>query len=131
MKFKLVEDIDLEEVFFSKKNRDIHHYKHVVSDEDGPLKMDYLTPEEYDTLADKLSSADAEKLNNRDAKIIGYITKDGRIVKHDKENNLTVVYVDDDIKGHEVISLYKQPTKKFFIKLNTEGTRMSFGKNIK
>ena len=131
MKFKLVEDFTIEEVFFTKDNLDKHHYKHVISDEDGEWKMQSLTPEEYDNLADELSSADAEKLNNRDAKIIGYITKEGRIVKHNKENKLTVVYVDDDEKGHEAISLYKQPTGKFFAKLNRPDTKMAFGKNIK
>ena len=130
MKFRLVEDLYLEEVFFSPRNRTAHHYKHVVSDEDGVWKMNYLSEEEYDKLADELSTAKASRLNDRNAKIIGYVTKEGRIVKHDKENQLTIVYVDDDVKGHEAISLYRQSTKKFYYKLNNPDSKMAFGKHI-
>ena len=130
MKFKLLEDFSIEEVYFTKNNRDKHYDRHVISDEDGPLKMEYITPEEYDMLADELSSATAGKLNDRSARIIGYITKGGRVVKHDKDRQLTVVYVDDDEKGHEAISLYKQPTSKFFFKLNRPDGVMSFGSNL-
>ena len=130
MKFKLVEEI-IDEVFFTKNNLERHHYKHIISDEDGPWQMEYMTPEEYDNLADKLSSSCASKINDRTAKIIGYVTKSGRIVKHDRENYLTVVYVDDDVKGHEAIALYKQHTKKFFDKLNRPESEMAFGSHIK
>ena len=131
MRFKIVEDCVLDEVYFTKDNLDRHHYKHVISDEYGPLKMEYITPEEYNKLADDLSSSVASKINNREADIIGYVTKNGRTVKHDKRNKITIVYVDDDIKGHEVISLYKQPTKKFFDRLNRAGSETEFGSHIK
>ena len=75
MKFKLVEDSIIDEVYFTKDNLDRHHYKHVISDEDGPLQMEYMTPEEHNKLADDLSSSVASKINNKDADIIGYVTK--------------------------------------------------------
>lgn len=131
MKFTLVEDSILDEVYFTKDNLNRHHYKHVISNEDGPLKMQYMTPEEYDKLADDLSSSTASRINDKNADIIGYITKNGRIIKHDRKNKLTVVYVDDDVRGHEVISLYKQPTKKFFDRLNRTGSETEFGSHIK
>ena len=131
MKFTLVEDSMLDEVYFTKDNLNRHHYKHVISNEDGPLKMQYMTPEEYDKLADDLSSSHASRINDKNAAIIGYITKNGRIIKHDRRNKLTVVYVDDDVRGHEVISLYKQPTKKFFDRLNRTGSETEFGSHIK
>lgn len=131
MKFKIVEDFVLDEVYFTKDNLDIHHYKHVISDEDGLLKMEYMTPEEYNKLADDLSSSAASKINDREADIIGYVTKNGRTIKHDRRNKITIVYVDDDIRGHEVISLYKQPTKKFFDRLNRAGSETEFGSHIK
>lgn len=131
MKFTLVEDSILDEVYFTKDNLNRHHYKHVISNEDGPLKMRYMTPEEYDKLADDLSSSHASRINDKNADIIGYITKNGRIIKHDRRNKLTVVYVDDDVRGHEVISLYKQPTKKFFDRLNRTGSETEFGSHIK
>ena len=131
MKFTLVEDSMLDEVYFTKDNLNRHHYKHVISNEDGPLKMQYMTPEEYDKLADDLSSSHASRINDKNADIIGYITKNGRIIKHDRRNKLTVVYVDDDVRGHEVISLYKQPTKKFFDRLNRTGSETEFGSHIK
>ena len=128
---QLVENYDnLEEVYFTPRNREIHYNRHVISDEDGPLKMDYMTIDEYDELADKLSSAEAGKINDRLSQIIGYQTKGGRFVKHDTLSKLTVVYVDDDINGHEAISLYKQPTNKFFRKLNDENSVMAFGNHI-
>lgn len=130
MKFNLVEEFDLEEVYFTHDNLMKHHYRHIISDEDGEWKMEYMSPEEYNQLADDLSSAEAGKLNDRTARIIGYITPDGRIVKHDRETNLTVAYVDDDLHGHEAITLYKQPTGKFFWKLNQPNRVMSFGKNL-
>ena len=131
MKFTLVENSVLDEVYFTKDNLNRHHYKHVISNEDGPLKMQYMTPEEYDKLADDLSSSRASRINDKNADIIGYITKNGRIIKHDRKNKLTVVYVDDDVRGHEVISLYKQPTKKFFDRLNRTGSETEFGRHIK
>lgn len=131
MKFTLVKDSVLDEVYFTKDNLNRHHYKHVISNEDGPLKMQYMTPEEYDKLADDLSSSHASRINDKNADIIGYITKNGRIIKHDRRNKLTVVYVDDDVRGHEVISLYKQPTKKFFDRLNRTGSETEFGSHIK
>ena len=131
MKFTLVEDSMLDEVYFTKDNLNRHHYKHVISNEDGPLKMQYMTPEEYNKLADDLSSSHASRINDKNADIIGYITKNGRIIKHDRRNKLTVVYVDDDVRGHEVISLYKQPTKKFFDRLNRTGSETEFGSHIK
>ena len=131
MKFKLVEDSVIDEVYFTKDNLDRHHYKHVISDEDGPLQMEYMTPEEYNKLADDLSSSVASKINNKEADIIGYVTKNGRTIKHDRRNKITVVYVDDDIRGHEVIALCKQSTKKFFDRLNRVGSETEFGSHIK
>lgn len=131
MKFTLVEDSILDEVYFTKDNLNRHHYKHVISNEDGPLKMQYMTPEEYDKLADDLSSSHASRINDKNADIIGYITKNGRIIKHDRKNKLTVIYVDDDVRGHEAISLYKQSTKKFFDRLNKVGSETEFGSHIK
>lgn len=129
MKFKLTNS-DLYEVYFTKNNLQRHYNKHVISDEDGYLKMEYMSPEEYDALADKLSNAQASRLNDKEADIIGYITKGGRIIKHDKRNNLTVVYVDDDINGHEAIALYKQRTGKFFDRANKKGSETEFGGHI-
>lgn len=131
MKFTLVEDSILDEVYFTKDNLNRHHYKHVISNEDGPLKMQYMTPEAYDKLADDLSSSHASRINDKNADIIGYITKNGRIIKHDRKNKLTVIYVDDDVRGHEAISLYKQSTKKFFDRLNKVGSETEFGSHIK
>lgn len=122
---------DLEEVYFTnKRNLDRHYNKHVLSDEDGPLKMEYMPEEEYNELANTISEAPAGKLNNKAARIIGYVTTSGRKIKYDKNHNLTVVYVDDDVNGHEVIALYKQPLNKFFRKLNTPNTDFSFGGHL-
>lgn len=129
MKFKYNYSI-LDEVFFKPKNLDIHYNKHVLSNEDGLLKIQYMSKDAYNNLADRLSTADAKPITDTTANIIGYVTKTDRIVKHNKFNKLTIVYVDDDIRGHEVISLYKQPTEKFFRKLNNDNSVMAYKSDI-
>ncbi len=81
-------------------------------------------------MANQLSSAKASRLNDRSANIIGYVTKNGRIVKYDKRTNLVVAYVDDDVQGHEVIALYKQPINKFFRKVNSDNSTFAFGSHL-
>lgn len=131
MKFKLVEDIEhLDEVYFTSRNLLKHYNKHVVSDEDGLLKMDNMSADEYNNLADMLSSSKASKINDRQASIIGYVAANGKSVKHDRLNNLTVVYVDDDIQGHEAISLYKQPSYKFYRMVNDDTRSYHFKSHL-
>ena len=129
MKFKLIDDLD--EVYFTDKNLKAHYNKHVASDIDGNLKLPDMTPDEYNNLADELSSADASRINNKEARIIGYVADNGKIVKYDRLTNYVVAYVDDDIKGHEAVSFYKQPINKFFKKLNDESSPYHFKSHIK
>ena len=129
MKFKLVDDLD--EVYFTDKNLKVHYDKHVSSDKDGDLKLPDMTPDEYNNLADELSSADASKINNKEARIIGYVADNGKIVKYDRLTNYVVAYVDDNVKGHEAVSFYKQPINKFFKKLNDECSPYHFKSHIK
>ena len=129
MKFKLVEELD--EVYFTDKNLKVHYDRHVVSDIDGDLKLPEMTSDEYNNLADELSSAEASKINDREARIIGYVADNGKTVKYDKLTNCVVAYVDDDIKGHEAVSFYKQPISKFFKKLNDETSPFHFKSHIK
>lgn len=131
MKFTIVEEIEnLDEVYFTSKNLLKHYNKHVVSNEDGMLKMDKMTMDDYNQLADTLSSAPAGRINDRSANIIGYVTVNGKSVKHDKKNQLTVIYVDDDIQGHEAISLYKQPLYKFFRMVNDQERPYCFSSHL-
>lgn len=129
MKFKLVQDLD--EVYFTDKNLKVHYDKHIVSDEDGNLKLPYMTPDEYNELTDKLSSAEASRINNKEARIIGYVADNGKTVKYDRLTNYMVAYVDDDVRGHEAVSFYKQPIGKFFKKLNDENSPYHFKSHIK
>ena len=129
MKFKLVEELD--EVYFTDKNLKVHYDRHVVSDIDGDLKLPEMTSDEYNNLADELSSAEASKINDRESRIIGYVADNGKTVKYDKLTNYVVAYVDDDIKGHEAVSFYKQPIAKFFKKLNDETSPFHFKSHIK
>lgn len=129
MKFKLVDTLD--EVYFTDRNLKAHYNKHVASDIDGNLKLPDMTPDEYNNLADELSSADASRINNKEARIIGYVADNGKIVKYDRLTNYVVAYVDDDIKGHEAVSFYKQPINKFFKKLNDESSPYHFKSHIK
>ena len=129
MKFKLVEELD--EVFFTDKNLKIHYDRHIVSDMDGTLKLPDMTPDEYNNLADELSSAEAGRINNKESRIIGYVAANGKTVKYDRLTNCVVAYVDDDIKGHEAVSFYKQPINKFFKKLNDKKSPFHFKSHIK
>lgn len=128
----LIENLqDIDEVYFTNKaSLDRHYEKHVISDEDGIYKMKYMDKDEYNELANQLSSAKASRLNDRSADIIGYVTKSGRSVKYDKRTNLVVAYVDDDKQGHEAIALYKQPINKFFRKVNGNDVTFAFGSHL-
>ena len=119
----MIDDRVLDEVFFSKRKRDnglsnleLHYCRHVnpdycdmeLSDIDSTEeRMSMMTIDEYDAIADKLSNSKASKLNDRSADIIGYVTKSGKMVKYQKSTGFVVVYVDDNVKGHEIISLYQ------------------------
>ena len=128
---KVIHEDYITEVFFTnKKNLDLHYLKHVISDDDEDMKMVYMSKEEYNNLADTLSNAQAYPINVFDANIIGYVSETGRILKYDKETNLLVVYVDDDILGHEVISLYRQPIHKFYRKLKSSNPDFKYSKDI-
>ena len=129
MKFKLIEDLD--EVYFTDKNLKVHYDKHVISDKDGNLKLPNMTTDEYNKLADELSSKEASRINNKEARIIGYVADNGKIVKYDRLTNYVVAYVDDDAKGHEAASFYKQPIYKFFKKLNDKSSPYHFKSHIK
>lgn len=130
---KLLEKYNyLDEVYFERESDlDRHYNKHVVSDEDGPFKMEYMSKDDYNNLADTLSSAPASRINDRSARIIGYVTERGRFVKYDRDTNLVVAYVDDDVNGHTAISLYKQPISKFYRKLNSDNPDFKFKSHIK
>ena len=128
MKFKFTKE--LEEVYFTDKNLKVHYDRHVVSDDDGKLKLPDMSEAEYNQLADDLSSATASRINDRNARIIGYVAVNGKTVKYDKETNYVVAYVDEDISGHEAISFYKQPISKFFRKLNDENSPYRFKSHI-
>ena len=129
MKFKLIEDLD--EVYFTDKNLKVHYDRHVVSDKDGNLKLPNMTTDEYNKLADELSSKEAGRINNKEARIIGYVADNGKTVKYDRVTNYVVAYVDDDKKGHEAVSFYKQPISKFFKKLNDKSSPYHFKSHIK
>lgn len=131
MKFKVLESLSMDEVFFTDKNLKKHYDKHVISDNDGRLKMPMMSSEEYNSLADELSSSPAGRLDDRNSRIIGYIANNGKTVKYDRLTNYMVAYVDDDVKGHEAISFYKQPIKKFFNKVNNEKGPFGFKSHIK
>ena len=128
MKFKLISNI--EERFTSILNKEKHYYRHVISNGDGIWKMPYMSADEYEQLADALAETPASKLNDRSADVIGYITKDGRIVKHQKSTGYTVVYADEGTGENLIISFYRQPLSKFYRKLDTPNIDMTFGKNI-
>ena len=55
----LIESLqDIDEVYFTNKaSLDKHYKKHVLSDEDGVYKMKYMDKDEYNELANQLSSA--------------------------------------------------------------------------
>lgn len=111
---KYEESKHLWEVLFSSDyNLNKHYNKHVISDEDGQLKMDFMSKDDYNYLADTLSSSHAGKLNNKEATIIGYTTKSGKFIKYDKLNHLLIVYAKDG-----AIALYKQGNKKFWDTVN-------------
>lgn len=125
----------LTEVYFTdERNLDYHYNKHVISDEDGDWKMDYVTKDKYNEMADWLSSVkivgDATDQAYK-GRFVGYVSHDGRIIIRDNVSNLVVVFVDDDIHGHSSIALYKQHRNKFNRKMNDPNGAFRFVKSIK
>lgn len=127
----------LEEVYFVPTPSDpndrnyqnfIHHYyKHVLDTVDGIYKMDYMSPEDYNELANEMSEAPYEDIKLDDEGhllnkhgIIGYTAKNGKMGKYNLDNNLLVIFGPD-----RSLSLYKMNLNKFVNKvLNSD---KSFG----
>ena len=123
---------DLDEVYFvppsnledrNTKNFINHYYKHVLDTVDGIYKMDYMSPADYNNLANELSEAPYEdiktdengKLLNKHG-VIGYKARNGKMGKYNLDNNLLVIYGPD-----RALSLYKMNLPKFINKvLNSE-----------
>lgn len=109
----------VEDSFNNAGNFIRHYYRHVLSDLDGIYKMDYMSPKDYNELANELSEApyknieigeNGELLNK--SGVIGYKAKNGKMGKYNLDNNLLVVYADDG-----AISLYKINLQKFIRKV--------------
>lgn len=120
----------LEYYFKSDDELDMHYNKHVLSDEDGPRKMKFITKDDYNELAHVLSTSPAGNLNQRkDFPIIGYKTASGRFIKYDQNSGLCVIYADDS-RGANIISLYKTNDDKFFNKVNGNNPKYKFGGHL-
>lgn len=122
----------LEEVYFvppanlddrNTKNFINHYYKHVLDTVDGIYKMDYMSPADYNNLANEMSEAPYEDIKmdeeghllNKHG-IIGYRARNGKMGKYNLDNNLLVIYGPD-----RALSLYKMNFNKFVNKvLNSE-----------
>ena len=130
---KLNEDFLTEVYFTDERNLDYHYNKHVISDEDKNWKMKYMSKEEYNKLADWLSSVknigDATDREYR-GRFVGYISNNGIIVVRDNISNLVVVFVDDVVHGHSAIALYKQSLNKFLRKMNDPTGNYKYVSNI-
>ena len=98
--YGLDEADELSETFLKGKNLDNHYEKHVakswvdyIDDETDEL-FDPTSKEEYNTLGDALTKQKVRTSDtNSPDRFVGYVTKDGKIVKYDKETNELVVYV--------------------------------------
>ena len=121
----LLEYRDLDEVYFAPELLDKHYDKHVVSDEDGIWKMEYMSKEDYDELANYLSEKPAMPVSDISAKTVGYVTVDGTCVKYDKDTKLVVAYTPVFTK-----SLYKQPYHKFIRKMNSDNFKYAYYRDI-
>lgn len=130
MKIRLIEK-DLDEVFFDNEQNLLNHYnKHVLSGSDGTKQLPNMTKDDYNNLADKLSSSPCGSISDKSAQVVGYETVSGRRIKFDKSSGYVVVYVDDDVRGHTAIALYKQTPKKFFFRANGTDPKYAFYKDL-
>ena len=131
MKIIKLDESLLDEVYFlNDRVKQQHYVKHVKkfddkgnqiqAIEDGPLAYEPMSEDEYDELANKCSEADAASLMNINAPIVGFEANNGKLVKYNKRTKDLVTYIDDET-GNGVISLYKQPIKKFYRKATTPG----------
>lgn len=108
----------LEATFLNKDNLAAHYDSHVLKvgekfDPKNP-KFPHMSIEEYEKRAIELSEMDAGKSDdtNPKTKVVGFMLNDGRCVKFRKRCPFfitdryceVVIYVDDEIHGHEVIT---------------------------
>lgn len=112
---KLSEEFLLEVTFENRFNLERHYADHVLRpnerfNPENP-KFSYMSIEEYARRAEELSNADAGKSDSRE-NIVGFITERNgieRIIKYKKYSSRRgfgeeVIYVDDEEKGHEIIT---------------------------
>lgn len=127
------EEYLFEATFTNPANLDRHYNQHVLKDgeefnPDDP-KFKPISKEEYARRAQELSETKAYPSDDRDPShtVIGFVLKDGRCVKFRKRCSdypterycEEVIYVDDENKGHEIISyLVGRPGKIFREKKN-------------
>lgn len=123
-----MEEYLLETTFANKRNLEKHYKDHVLEigerfNPDNP-KFPHMSMEQYDFLADELSNEKAGLSTDRDPSthVIGFVLKDGRSVKFRKRSQFyprerfseLVIYVDDELRGHETISyMLGRPGKIF------------------
>ena len=113
MKFKFVEDFDLDEKFTSNRNKYSHYNKHVNNLKEYDSE---LTEEEYEKIADDLAMT---KLDHK--RILGYETESPdddnrhRYAKYNKDTGDFVVYALDSNKNPLIISLHKKTIREYNI----------------
>lgn len=114
MKFRCPEDLEMDEVFTSPKNRADHYQKHVVQRKE----FDHISEDEYEKRADELA---ATPLNYKN--ILGYVSREnddqgkqtGRIsyVKYNKDTEEYVVYRYGTSGTIYIVSFYHRPFRQF------------------
>lgn len=105
----------------------LSHVKHVIQYVDDPrcskeakdaLKAIEDFGDKYNRIANRLTYEFAESpWNNPDAKIVGYLTKDNRCCKYDRETQDFVVY---DPKTKITITMHKKTPEQFDRILNRD-----------
>ena len=93
-----------------------HYTNHVKRDprrqdaEDENSRFNYMTPEFYEYMADELARTPAGHSTSREADIVGYINRDGNVVKYWKRGKQFLVYNPETM---ETITLFKADINKY------------------
>lgn len=115
---KYDEAMHLNEVLFGNQENLKRHYEKHITDAaiDGEIQMKYMSIDDFNELADIISSAPAGSIiksskPSENKRVIGYVTKSGNFVKYDTVSGLKVIYRPANQGG--AISLYSWYTSTF------------------
>ena len=126
MKAKLITSVEFNEDFYDEEARDKHYEDHVNGDRDEWPVGHFNSPREYEISANifALTKSDSSDINSNN-EVIGFMQRDGSILKYNKVKKEMVIYkIDKRIKpGVKIITYFKSDDRKYIKRFNEKYLR--------